>query len=207
METKDLLIEIGTEELPPKALKRLAVAFAEEIETGLIDQSLTFEGISWYATPRRLAVIVQQIVTSQEDREVTRRGPALSAAYDQSGAPSKAAEGFARSCHVSVDKLETLETDKGAWLIFNSFEKGQATSELLPEIINRALNRLPIPKRMRWGSRDAEFVRPVHWSVVLLGNDVVPCSIMDTDTDNTTYGHRFHHPKPVRKSCYLYLCP
>ncbi|NNE38565.1 MAG: glycine--tRNA ligase subunit beta, partial [Gammaproteobacteria bacterium] len=198
MITKELLIEIGTEELPPKALKRLAMAFADEIQAGLDDQSLSFGEINWYATPRRLAVIVQDLATSQEDREITRRGPALTAAYDQDGNPTKAAEGFARSCHVSVEKLERLETEKGTWLIFKSIEKGKTTAGLIPEVINKALNKLPIPKRMRWGNRDAEFVRPVHWSIVLLGNEVVPCSIMDTVADNVTYGHRFHHPKPIR---------
>ncbi len=198
METKVLLIEIGTEELPPKALKRLAMAFADEIRSGLDDQSLTFDAINWYATPRRLAVIVQQLAASQEDRDITRRGPALAAAFDQDGNPTRAAEGFAGSCGVGVDKLETLETDKGSWLVFNAFEKGKVSAELIPEIIKKALGKLPIPKRMRWGDRDAEFVRPVHWSVVLLGNEVVPCSIMDTTADNVTYGHRFHYPKPIR---------
>ncbi len=198
MITKELLIEIGTEELPPKALKRLAMAFADEIQAGLKDHDLPFEDINWYATPRRLAVIVQSLATAQEDREITRRGPALAAAYDQDGNPTRAAEGFAGSCNVNVEKLERLETEKGTWLVFHAFEKGKATVELVPEIIQKALNKLPIPKRMRWGNREAEFVRPVHWSIVLLGNEVVPCSIMDTDADKVTYGHRFHHPRPIR---------
>lgn len=145
METKDLLIEIGTEELPPKALKRLAMAFADEIRSGLDDQSLTFDAINWYATPRRLAVIVQQLAASQEDRDITRRGPALAAAFDQDGNPTRAAEGFAGSCGVGVDKLETLETDKGSWLVFNAFEKGKVSAELIPEIIKKALGNYPSP--------------------------------------------------------------
>ncbi len=205
-QTKELLIEIGTEELPPKALKRLAKSFANEIQSGLETQSLSFSEVNWYATPRRLAVIVEQLAVSQQDREVMRRGPALAAAYDKDGKPSKAAEGFSRSCNVSIDELEKLETDKGAWLIFNSFEKGKKTTELVPDIINIALNKLPIPKRMRWGDRDTEFVRPVHWSIVLLGNEVIPCSIMGTTAGNKTYGHRFHHPKPIQiKSAAEYL--
>lgn len=200
MRTKDLLIEIGTEELPPKALKRLAEAFADGIRIGLENQTLKHKACQWYATPRRLAVIVSKLVTGQKDHEVIKRGPALAAAFDSAGNPSKAAEGFARSCGIEVSALEKQETDKGLFLIYRCMETGKQTTDLLTEIINTALNKLPIPKRMRWADREAEFVRPVHWSVVLFGNDVVSCDILGTRSDRITYGHRFHYPKPIRLS-------
>jgi len=195
---KDLLIEIGTEELPPKALRRLAVAFAGEIGRGLDEQDLKHGTVRWYATPRRLAVTVARTMVRQDDHEQVRRGPALSAAYDDAGKPTKAAEGFARSCGTAVDKLEVLETDKGSWLMHRRLEPGRDTSELLPAIIDATLAKLPIPRRMRWGAGEAAFVRPVHWIVVLLGRDVVPCRLLDTDAGNESRGHRFHHPGPLR---------
>ena len=206
MNKKDLLIEIGTEELPPKALKQLASTFAEEIHAGLEKKDLDHGAYQWFATPRRLAVLVKDLVASQDDREVERRGPALGTAYDKDGAPTKAAEGFARSCGVSVEDLDTLETEKGAWLAFKAKEKGCATSELLEELICTALNRLPIPRRMRWGSGDAEFVRPVHWVIILFGEDAVPCSILDVKAGNLTYGHRFHYPQAIDLSFPLEYC-
>lgn len=203
---KDLLIEIGTEELPPKALKWLAQAFADGIHTGLESHALAHKSYQWYATPRRLAVIVNKLAPAQKDHEAVRRGPALAAAFDASGNPSKAAEGFARSCGVAVAALEKLESDKGSFLVYRTMETGKQTTDLLADIINNALDKLPIPKRMRWSDRNAEFVRPVHWSVVLFGNETVPCEILDTHAGNITYGHRFHHPKPIKlKSTRDYL--
>jgi glycyl-tRNA synthetase beta chain len=197
MNKEDLLIEIGTEELPPKALKRLATAFADEIHLGLEGAKLEHGECRWYATPRRLAVQVSELMTLQEDKEVERRGPALSAAYDEDGNASKAAEGFARSCDVSVKELQTLETDKGSWLSYKALEVGVATKDLLENIINTALGELPIPKRMRWGSGDAEFVRPVHWLLVLFGEEAVPCNVLGLDAGTVSYGHRFHAPEAI----------
>jgi glycyl-tRNA synthetase beta chain len=197
MKKEDLLIEIGTEELPPKALKRLATAFADEIHLGLEGAKLEHGECRWYATPRRLAVQVSELITLQEDKEVERRGPALSAAYDEDGNASKAAEGFARSCDVSVKELQTLETDKGSWLSYKALEVGVATKDLLENIINTALGELPIPKRMRWGSGDAEFVRPVHWLLVLFGEEAVPCNVLGLDAGTVSYGHRFHAPEAI----------
>jgi glycyl-tRNA synthetase beta chain len=206
MRRKNLLIEIGTEELPPKALKRLAEAFAGGIRSGLENHSLSYAGCNWYATPRRLAVIVEKLITGQADHEVIKRGPALASAFDETGKPSKAAEGFARSCGVEVSALEKSESDKGSFLVYRTMQTGKQSADLLQEIIITALNKLPIPKRMRWADREAEFVRPVHWSVVLFGNDVVPCEILGTRSDNITWGHRFHYPKPIRlKSANDYL--
>ena len=171
---RDLLIEIGTEELPPKALSHLARTLAEEIHNGLSKQNLKHGRHDWYATPRRLTVSVNNLVLRQPDHEQVRRGPAVAAAYDDTGKPTRALAGFARSCGAEIGDLETETTDKGSWVTYRSMLKGQAAAELLPGIISTALARLPIPRRMRWGGTDDEFVRPVHWVVVLLGRDVVP---------------------------------
>ena len=194
---KDLLIELGTEELPPKTLKKLAIAFAEGIAEGLEKQSLAFDSFQWYASPRHLAVMIHQVEEAQADKEELRRGPAVAAAYDADGKPTKAAEGFARSCGTEIDKLDTLKTDKGEWLSFNLSVKGKHLSELLADIIEQTLKNLPIAKRMRWGSSDVQFVRPVHWSVVLLGDETIPLEILGTQSSHITYGHRFHHPEAI----------
>ncbi|MCG8379379.1 MAG: glycine--tRNA ligase subunit beta, partial [Proteobacteria bacterium] len=192
--TEDLLIEIGTEELPPSSLKKLATAFQEELCSLLEEQNLVFSDASWFATPRRLAVIINQLQTSQEDKEQQRRGPALTAAFDEQGKPTRATEGFAKSCGVSVDQLEKLETDKGSWLVFNTQVKGKQTRELIPEMIEIALKRLPIAKRMRWSNHDFEFVRPVKWILILFGKDDIDCEIMGVKSGNESHGHRFHQP-------------
>ncbi len=197
MNTKDLLIEIGTEELPPKSLKKLATAFKEEVSKSLKEQDLKFSDANWYATPRRLAILIKELEISQADKEQQRRGPAVSAAFDDQGNPTRATEGFAKSCGVEVDQLERLETDKGTWLAFNTVVKGKQTAELIPEIIETALNRLPIAKRMRWGDNDIEFVRPIKWTLLLFGNDAINCEIMGVATGKDSYGHRFHHPQAI----------
>lgn len=196
-EERDLLIEIGTEELPPKALTRLSAAFTASVVEGLDRAGLAHGEVHPYATPRRLALRVKALQTAQADRAVERRGPAVAAAFDEEGNATKAALGFAGSCGVAVEALETLESDKGAWLVYRSREAGRSTAELIPEIVERALAALPIPKRMRWGDRDAEFVRPVHWVVLLLGAAVIEATILGLKADRTTRGHRFHHPQPL----------
>lgn len=193
-ERKDLLIEIGTEELPPKALKRLSEAFASGIEDGLAKADLSYQHITRYATPRRLAVLVTGLTTSQSDRLVERRGPALKAAFNEEGIPSPAAQGFAKSCGVTMDDLQTMETEQGAWLVYRSEQKGVAASMLIPAIVQGSLDKLPIPKRMRWGSLTTEFVRPVHWVVLLFGNEVIEDEILGIKAGRETRGHRFHHP-------------
>ncbi|MGI9228444.1 MAG: glycine--tRNA ligase subunit beta [Gammaproteobacteria bacterium] len=196
-EYKDLLVEIGTEELPPRPLQALALAFAEGMQAGLKKHKLQHGELSHYATPRRLAVIIRALQTAQTAAEVVKRGPALQAAYTDDGKPTPAAQGFARSCGVSVDELETLETDKGKWLAVRQTETGEPTTALLDTIINDALRTLPVPKKMRWGNGDMEFVRPVHWSVVLFGEETVACNILGTQAANQTRGHRFHHPDAI----------
>ncbi|HIE54796.1 MAG TPA: glycine--tRNA ligase subunit beta, partial [Chromatiaceae bacterium] len=150
-----------------------------------------------YATPRRLALLVRKCSLRQPDRSIQKRGPALQAAFDSDGNPTKAAEGFARSCGTDVASLKRLKTDKGEWLAYEMEEPGQPAAELLPEIAERALSRLPIPKRMRWGSSEAQFVRPVHWLLFKHGDTVVPCSLMDVAAGENSRGHRFHHPEPI----------
>ncbi len=196
-EHADMLFELGTEELPPVALKRLSEALCREFEAGLADASLTHGEVIGYATPRRLAVLVKDLAARQPDRDIERRGPAIKAAFDAEGRPTKAAEGFARSCGTTVDRLQRLRTDKGEWLVYQVHETGKAAGVLLPAIAERALERLPIPKRMRWGQSEAEFVRPVHWLVFLHGQEVVDCTLLDATADRVTYGHRFHHPQGI----------
>lgn len=197
---QDLLIEIGTEELPPKALARLAEAFSTGIEKQLVQNELAFDSIQRYATPRRLAVQVSGLATAQEDRAIERKGPAVKAAFDDTGTPSKAAEGFARSCGVAVSDLQQVDTPKGAWLVFNQNQPGKETAQLIPEMVQRSLAGLPIPKRMRWGDGDAEFVRPVHWVVLLFGDQVIEGEVLGLKAGRFTYGHRFHHPDPIELS-------
>jgi len=194
---KDLLIELGTEELPPKALKGLSQAFCQGVTKGLADADLSFAEIRTFATPRRLALLVTQLSTAQQDKSVQRRGPALQAAFDEEGCPTKAAKGFASSCGVEVEQLTKLETDKGAWLAYSVEEKGKQAKELIPGIFQNALDKLPIPKRMHWGDLDALFVRPVHWAVLLLGDEVIPSKILSVITSNSTRGHRFHAPEKI----------
>ena len=198
--SKDLLIEIGTEELPPKALQRLSDAFSHGIADGLVNAGVDIGDVHSYATPRRLAVLINDVPDAQPDRDVERKGPSLKAAYDADGKPTKAVQGFARSCGVNVDELEQQETDKGTWLVFKATEKGQLASELVPGIVEQSLARLPIPKRMRWGDSDAEFVRPVHWMVMMHGKDVIAGNVLGVSSTKKTRGHRFHANKEITLS-------
>lgn len=195
--TKDLLIEIGTEELPPTALNKLSNAFYQGVKEGLEKAGLSFSNIKKFASPRRLALVINDLQIKQKDKDIERRGPAITAAFDEDGCPSKAAEGFAASCGVKVDDLEKLETDKGAWLNFKSKQKGQKTSELIAEIVQTSLDKLPIAKRMRWADLDAQFVRPVHWLILLFGDDVIDAEILSVKSGRETRGHRFHHPDTI----------
>ncbi|SIT69886.1 glycyl-tRNA synthetase beta chain [Ectothiorhodosinus mongolicus] len=194
----DLLIELGTEELPPRALPELEAAFASEIDKGLEAAGLGHQGLESFATPRRLAVLLRQVPAEQASRTVERRGPAVAAAFDDAGKPTPAALGFARSCGVEMADLQTLETDKGHWLVHRQMQLGSALAKLLPDIVATALAALPIPKRMRWGNNDAEFVRPVHWLVLLYGDQVIDADIMGISAGRETRGHRFHCPEPLQ---------
>ncbi|MTI14173.1 glycine--tRNA ligase subunit beta [Sansalvadorimonas verongulae] len=193
MSAQDFLVELGTEELPPKALRKLSDAFTSGILTRLEQAGLKCGTHQPFAAPRRLALLIRDLETAQPDKNVERRGPAVQAAFDAEGNPSKAAQGFARSCGVEVADLDHMETKKGAWLVYRSVEQGKATTELLPDIISAALDELPIPKRMRWGRSRTEFVRPVQWLVTLFGSDIVDCEILGMKSGRETRGHRFHH--------------
>jgi len=193
----DLLVEIGTEELPPTALAGLSAAFAERLAAQLREQSLPHGDIRPFATPRRLALIVRALASRQPDREHVRRGPAVQAAFDAQGAPTKAALGFARSCGVEVAALEREDTDKGQWLVHCSIQTGDTTDKLLPGLVAAALGQLPIPKRMRWGDSDVAFVRPVHWVCMRFGGAAVAGEVLGVPIGSTTRGHRFHAPDAV----------
>ena len=193
----DFLVEIGTEELPPKALRSLMEAFGANLAAGIDDARLSRRGVYTYASPRRLTVLVEKLSYAQEDRSVEQKGPPVKVAFDDDGNPTPAATAFATKCGVTIDDLERVTTDKGEWLIFNTVEKGRDAAELLPEIIERALAALPIPRRMRWGAGEAEFVRPVHWIVLLHGKDIVDASIMNIAAGRESRGHRFHSADAV----------
>ncbi len=195
--TDDFLIEIGTEELPPKALRALMEAFGENLAAGIDDARLAHKDVHAYASPRRLAVLVNNLAHSQEDRSVEQKGPPISVAFDDDGNPKPAATAFATKCGARVDELGRSKTEKGEWLVFNTVEKGRAATELLPDIIERALGALPIPRRMRWGAGEAEFVRPVHWVVLLHGKNVIDATIMGIATGRESRGHRYHSSGPV----------
>jgi glycyl-tRNA synthetase beta chain len=197
---RDFLVEIGTEELPPKSLLALAAAFADGIARGLADAGLEHRTVERFATPRRLAVRVRRLVERQPDRAIERRGPPLKAAFDAQGGPTQAAVAFAKSCGVEVNDLKQLETPKGAWLVHRGTEAGAYTPSLLPTIVQGALDALPIARRMRWGAGEAQFVRPVHWVLMVFGKETLPCEILGVPSSNVTYGHRFMAPKALRIS-------
>ncbi|MFU2113679.1 glycine--tRNA ligase subunit beta [[Pasteurella] aerogenes] len=191
MTTQNFLAEIGTEELPPKALKKLATAFAENVEAELNQAGLSFDKVEWFAAPRRLAVKVLGLATSQPSKEVEKRGPAVSAAFDAEGKPTKAAEGWAKGCGISVEQAERIATDKGEWLVHRAVIEGQPTKNLLVGMISNALAKLPIPKTMRWGDKTEQFVRPVHTVTLLLGDELIEGEILGIASGKTIRGHRF----------------
>jgi len=191
MSEKTFLVEIGTEELPPKALRSLAESFAANVTAELDAANLTYGEVKWFAAPRRLALKITQLAATQPDREVEKRGPAIAAAFDAEGRPSKAAEGWARGCGITVDQAERLSTDKGEWLLYRALVKGESVQTLLPNIVTSSLAKLPIPKLMRWGASDTQFVRPVHTVTLLLDSELVPATILGIQSDRVIRGHRF----------------
>jgi glycyl-tRNA synthetase beta chain len=197
MAKRDFLFELGTEELPPKSLFTLARALADGVTKGFAAAALTHGEVEWFATPRRLAVRVHALAERQPDQEIKRQGPAVANAFDAAGQPTKAAAGFAASCGVSVEELQQVDGPKGRVLLFIGTKKGEPTATLLPGIVKAALDALPIAKRMRWGAGDAEFVRPVHWAVMLFGTTVVECEILGVKAGKHSRGHRFHAPGPL----------
>lgn len=195
MNTDALIIEIGTEELPPKSLRKLAESFYAGVVAGIDAANLNFSAAQWFATPKRLAVLFHELEEKQKDQVVEKRGPAVSAAFDSDGKPTKAALGWARGNGIDVTEAERLTTEKGEWLLARKTQAGQHINDLLQDIVNAALKQLPIPKTMRWGDSKEEFVRPIHNLLAMFGSTIVPITIKGKEATNKTQGHRFHSPE------------
>jgi glycyl-tRNA synthetase beta chain len=192
MVVNDLLFELQTEELPPKSLRLLMQALVSNLESELTKSQLAFNLVKGYATPRRLAVLVTELAERQPDQSIERRGPALQAAYDSHGEPSKALIGFLRSCGLeNPDLLEKQETPKGTWLVYQQNKPGSHIRELIHDVLSKSISNLPIDRRMRWGSSRVEFVRPVHSVILLYGTEILPVKILNCEADRLTVGHRF----------------
>jgi glycyl-tRNA synthetase beta chain len=199
IERHDLLVELGTEELPPKSLRTLELAFAEGLRAALVQAGLTVHGLESFATPRRLAVRIHRLAARTPDQLLRRRGPPVRAAFDAAGAPTRAAEAFAANCGVSLGEL-TREYDgkQNEYLAFEGRKPGALTTALLPGLVQQSLDALPIPKRMRWGAGEALFVRPVHWLVLLYGRTLVPATVLGVHAETSSRGHRFMAPRALR---------
>lgn len=197
MPSRDFLVEIGTEELPPKALDNLAASLEQGIVKGLNREELNFTASYRYATPRRLAVLIHELQPQQADKTIERLGPAVSAAFTGQGAPTKAAQGFARSCGVAVEELDRSKSGGVEKLVFSLKESGRPVQDLLPRLVRDALEQLPVPKRMRWGNSREEFVRPVHWVVMMYGNKTIPALLLGVEANHFSYGHRFNFNKKI----------
>ena len=198
MAKKDFLLELGTEELPPKNLLKLATVLLNNIEQGLQQHGLKFNGSKMFAAPRRLGILIHDLDIEQPPQQFARRGPAIKMAYDAQGKPTPAALGFAKSCNIELAQLQTQTTDKGEWLYYAATLPGKETINLLGEIVDAAFKKLPIAKAMRWGDQEIEFIRPVHWLLMLFGKDIVPTEILGKKADRLTYGHRFHFPQALK---------
>ena len=192
MLTNTLLVEIGTEELPPKALKKLGASFAQNFTQAVQDADLSYSDMKWFAAPRRLAVQLMGLTEQQSDKVVEKRGPAISAAFDADGEPTKAALGWARGNGIDISDAERLVTDKGEWLLHKAHVTGQPIGSLIEDLVKQAIAKLPIPKPMRWGSSDVQFIRPAHTFTAMFGDQVLPASVLGIASSNTIQGHRFH---------------
>ncbi|WP_206485919.1 glycine--tRNA ligase subunit beta [Thalassotalea sp. G2M2-11] len=198
MTTETLLIELGTEELPPKSLKKLATVFYEQITSQLDAADLPYQEAKWFATPRRLAVKVTALAAQQADKEIEKRGPAVNVAFDQEGNPSKAAQGWAKANGITVEQAQRITTDKGEWLLHKAIQKGESVENLIADMVNNALNKLPIPKPMRWGSERIQFIRPVHTLTLMFGDKIIPGEALGVSSNNLLQGHRFHHHEMIK---------
>jgi len=186
-----LLIELGTEELPPKLLKPIAERFAANFNEQLTQHNLAHGDVLWYSSPRRLALKVAELSAVQPKSEFVRRGPAIHQAFDADGKPTKAAEGWAHSCGISLEQAQKQVTNKGEWLTYTSKQQGQSVTALLGAMIEAAIIKLPISKAMRWSDKAIEFIRPVHTLTTLYGDKLIPCSILGIKASRTLLGHRF----------------
>ncbi|EKE01625.1 MAG: hypothetical protein ACD_21C00089G0004 [uncultured bacterium] len=194
---KDFLLEIGTEEMPPRQVGELASSLAANLEKELKEQALTYESIKTYSTPRRIAVLITNLIVKQPDQPIEFRGPPINIAFDKAGKPAVAAEKFAETCGVNVDQLTRIEDKKGTFLFYKTIKPGKSTLELLPEIVATSIKKLQIPRAMRWGDSKISFIRPMHWVMMLLGNEIIPAEILGVKASNQTFGHRFHHPEAI----------
>ncbi|MBT1063837.1 glycine--tRNA ligase subunit beta [Bowmanella sp. Y26] len=197
MRQENLLIEIGTEELPPKALTKLAESFAQEMDKQLQQAELSKEDVTWFASPRRLAVYIKGLAYQQADKVIEKRGPAISAAFDADGQPTRAALGWAQGLGIDIKDAQRLSTDKGEWLLHMANVKGESLPTILADMVNQALKALPIPKPMRWGNKRTEFIRPVHNVCMMFGNELIDGEVLGIRSSTTLSGHRFHHPAPL----------
>ena len=200
MNRNDFLLELGCEEIPAHAQRTLSDALKTQFTQILDENKLAFEQIKILSTPRRLAVIISGLESTQSPQRIERQGPALQDAYDKTGTPTLVCIGFAKSCGVSIDELIVKETPKGSRLVCICEKPGQETKTLLPEIVSKVISKLPIAKPMRWSNHTASFIRPVHWVIMLLGDELIECTVLGIKTTRETMGHRFHHPKPIRIS-------
>lgn len=191
MKPSSFIVEIGTEELPPLSLETLSNTFHDQLVALVHQHGLTFSKSKAYATPRRIAVLIDELSDFQEDKVISKEGPAVAAAYDQEGNPTPAALGFARSCGVELKELNTTQTPKGERLSFQIKQKGLASSEIMPKLTKQSLDNLPIAKAMRWGDSKDSFIRPVKWLLMLHKDRVIPCSMFGCNASNITFGHRF----------------
>ncbi|MCF6301268.1 MAG: glycine--tRNA ligase subunit beta, partial [Proteobacteria bacterium] len=195
----DILFELGCEELPPKTLYKLSKSLFESVCDQLKKHDFKFDDSSrWFASPRRLAFILNNINESQQDKTIEKRGPAIKVAFDTDGNATPAALGFARSVNADVSELKRIKTDQGEWIGFEVLEKGQNIASLLPHVIQTAIKQLPIAKPMRWGSNDYAFIRPVHWLLLLKDKEIIPMSMFGKHSSNLSKGHRFHHPAYIQ---------
>jgi glycyl-tRNA synthetase beta chain len=201
---KDLLIEIGTEELPPKSLQPLSQAFVDNLSKGFQGVSLAFDSMESFATPQRLAVRINGLSVQQPEQRLLKKGPAKTAAFDDNGNPTQAALGFAAACQTTIGSLHTQDTDKGSFLVFEQMVAGQPAESLISNIVSESLMTLPLPKRMRWGAREDSFIRPIHWVVLIFGDllesQIIPIELFGIQSGNTTRGHRFHHSGDITVS-------
>jgi glycyl-tRNA synthetase beta chain len=193
----DFIFELGCEELPSGAVWPLANEFSNQLLAALDKAQLHYGEVKLFATPRRLAIVIQDLQTEQESQTVTRRGPAAVAAYDQEGKPTPALLGFAKSCGVELDQLIRIQTDKGDWMVCETTNSGSQTKKLLPELVSQCIASLPIAKPMRWGNGEEEFARPVHWAIMIYGSELLDHYILGVKTSRQSKGHRFHHPQEI----------
>lgn len=201
MSTRDVLFEIGTEELPPKSLEILSHSLVDHVVDALVKAGISHGTVTRFATPRRLAFLIQHVAEQQPDQPIERKGPPVKAAFTADGTPTKAALAFAESVGISVERIERINEPKGEFLFHRGIKPGQRTVTLLPDMLEAAITALPIAKRMRWGNLSAEFVRPVHWVVLLWGQDVVEREFFGLKAGRLTYGHRFMAPQAISLHC------